>query len=518
MSRSPHHIEISAIQKSFGPNKVLHDVTLDLWGGQVLALMGANGAGKSTLVKILSGVHGSDSGAINVNGQPVLIDSPKAARDAGVVTVHQIINDGVVQDLTVAENLLLDQLCDGRFPTFVNKKALHKKAASIAANIGLTLPLDKPVSELEQADKQLVAIARALAEKPKLLILDEPTSSLSDSEAKNLFDAVLALRSQGVAVVYISHRMSDIRKLADRIAALREGRIVADLHPPLDYNAAVDAMLGHAVGEVSHSFNQGTREVLKLEQIKLTPDSLPFDLTFHAGEVVALTGLLSSGCTQVAESIFGMRQFAEGQLYLNGQPWLASSPSHAITSGVYMVQEDRGSNAIIPEFSIEQNVSLPFIRKFCKFGFINRKQEQSAVSEAIELTKVKYSSQQDLMSTLSGGNQQKAMVARWMLDECEVLLLNEPFQGVDISSRRQIGALLRETSAQRATIAVCTDIEEAIEIADRIVVFNHNNLAGIHRIDQLDMSTLIEQIAAAPLKTQTMSERETKDALVSGEV
>ncbi|MCY9871183.1 sugar ABC transporter ATP-binding protein [Vibrio barjaei] len=510
MSEVANTIEIRSIKKAFGSNTVLHDVSLVIEGGSVLALMGANGAGKSTLVKILSGVYSADEGAILINGNPVDVSNPQFAREAGIITVHQIINDGVVQDLNIAENLLLDKLCDGRFGTFISQKDLESQARPLADKIGLTLPLDTQVSELSQADRQLVAIARAISDKPKLLILDEPTSSLSDTESIKLFEAVKVMRGQGVAVVYISHRMSDIRTLADKIAALREGRIVGLFEPPLDYDAAVDSMLGHAVGEVSHKYRQGERTILELESVRLKEQSQPFDLTLRSGEIVVLTGLLSSGCTSVVEGIFGMARFSSGTIRLASEEWTPSSPVHAINSGIFMVQEDRGNNALIPAFSIEKNVSLPFLKQFSSCGFIDRKREKQQVEKAIEITKVKYTDQEDLMSTLSGGNQQKAMVARWMMESCHVLLLNEPFQGVDISSRRQIGELLRHTAGDRVTVAVCTDVEEALEIADRIIVFNHNNLVGIHRIDQIHMPTLINQIAAAP-DNQTDNKTNTED-------
>lgn len=498
MTTQSDTIEISGIKKSFGTNTVLHDISLTVSGGEVLALMGANGAGKSTLVKILSGVYDADGGSIAVNGEPCTLDTPQQARDSGIVTVHQIINDGVVQDLTIAENLILDQLCDGRFPAFMSKSVLHERAREVAATIGIDLPLDTQVADLSQADKQLVAIARALSVKPRLLILDEPTSSLSEREALRLFEAVEHMRDQGVAIMYISHRMSDIRRLADRIAALREGRIVGLFEKPLDYDGAVHSMLGHAVGEVMHAYKAGDQARMVFDQVKLADDSRAFDLELKTGQIVALTGLLSSGCATVVECLFGMQAFAGGRVTLDGTDWRVKSPREAIDAGVYMVQEDRGNNAIIPDFSIENNTSLPFLKSFSWFSFINRQQEKARVKEAIDLTRVKYTDPTHEMMTLSGGNQQKVMVARWMLESCRVLLLNEPFQGVDISSRRQIGKLLRETARDRVTIAVCTDVEEALEIADRVIVFNHNNLVGDHRIDQIDMATLIKQIAAAP--------------------
>ncbi|WP_434361571.1 sugar ABC transporter ATP-binding protein [Parasalinivibrio latis] len=498
MTFTPNTIKISSVKKRFAHNTVLHGIDLTLHGGKVTALLGANGAGKSTLVKILSGVYAADEGLIEIDGVQCDVSSPYRARKSGIVTVHQIINEGVVQDLTVAENLLLDKLCDGRLPTLLNRNRLNKEARAIAESIGLDLPLDKQVSELSQADKQLVSIARALSEQPKLLILDEPTSSLSENESISLFNAVKALCGQGVAVLYISHRMSDIRALADEISTLREGRIVGQFSPPFDFNAAVDSMLGHAIGDISHPYQPGSKETLRFEQVRLKKDARPFNLSLYSGQVTVLTGLLSSGCSHVVEALFGMRNFESGRVYFEGREWAPDSPYQAVKDGVFMVQEDRGNNALIPAFSIADNTSLPFLSRFSNWGFMARNKENSAINKVLAKTQVKYSDSAQNITTLSGGNQQKVMVSRWLLESARVYLLNEPFQGIDISSRRQIGALLRELSAQCAVVVVCSDIEEAFEIADRIIVFNHNNLAGAHTVNTLDTNLLISQIAAAP--------------------
>ncbi|TNG85435.1 sugar ABC transporter ATP-binding protein, partial [Testudinibacter aquarius] len=478
---SENRIEIEGIKKKFGEHTVLHDVSLTIAGGTVLALMGANGAGKSTLVKILSGVYKADAGVIKINGQPCRIHSPNEAIREGILTVHQIINDGVVQGLTVAENLLLDKLCLAGSETFINSKKLQSEAQAIAAYVGLDLPMDMQVAELSQADKQLVAIARALTKKPKLLILDEPTSSLSDSETVKLFEAIKRMKHEGVAIIYISHRMSDIRTLADRIATLREGCIVGNFEQPLDYSKAVDSMLGHTVADIKHTYCEGQETILELKNYQLRGNSEPFNICFKRGEIVALTGLLSSGCGTVIESLFGIDTVYAGSIFLEGNIWKPNSPKDSIDKGVFMLQEERGNNAVIPDFSIEHNVTLPFLRNFSnKLGFLNRKKERNNVRDILKQTKVKYEDQQDLLLNLSGGNQQKVMMARWMIHESKVFLLNEPFQGVDIGSRREIGKLLRDTAHLRTTIAVCTDIEEALEVADRIIVFNNNNLIGVH--------------------------------------
>ncbi|KGQ70101.1 hypothetical protein OA57_08560 [Chelonobacter oris] len=490
-------IEIQGIKKKFGENIVLQNVSLTIEGGEVLVLMGANGAGKSTLVKILSGVYLPDAGSVVINGKKCRMSSPDEAIKVGVVTVHQTINDGVVQDLTVAENLLLDKLCENNKNIFIRKKALYAEAEKIASLVGLDLPLNLPVSELSQADKQLVSIARALTKKPHLLILDEPTSSLSDSETKKLFKAINKMKQDGVAIIYISHRMSDIRALADRISTLREGCIVGNFEKPLNYSGAVDSMLGHKVADIKYTYNPGGETILALKNYQLKENSIPFDLELKKGEIVVLTGLLSSGCNALIESLFGLYTPYSGEVFLEEKRWLPDNPKESIEKGIFMLQEDRGNNAVIPDFSIEYNVTLPFLKSLSnKFGFINTSKEHLEVGNILRKTKVKYTDAQDLLSALSGGNQQKVMMSRWMLNESKVFLLNEPFQGVDIGSRREIGKLLRNTADSRATIAVCTDIEEALEIADRIIVFNSNNLIGVHYINNIDMPLIIRQIAS----------------------
>ncbi|PCH67938.1 MAG: hypothetical protein COC12_10810, partial [Rhodobacteraceae bacterium] len=308
-------VEIQGLTKSFGTNKVLRGIDLSLYPGKVTVLMGANGAGKSTLVKVLCGVHPASGGEVRLFGDPFAPTTPIEAIRAGVVTVHQSINDGVIPDLDIASNLMLDTLAQGS-GFFLNKRKIRAGARKLAAAMGLEVDVRQLVSELGLADRQLVAIARAMAHKPKLLILDEPTSSLSAKEATRLFDLIDRLRDSGVAVLYISHRSSDIRRIADRIVSMRDGKISGTFEEtPLDYEAAVKAMLGHTMNDINLDIPEAGAPVMQVQNIALTPEAKPFSLDLHDGEVVAITGaaiFLSTGLLPYERAI---------AVFSNPAPW-----------------------------------------------------------------------------------------------------------------------------------------------------------------------------------------------------
>lgn len=490
-------LELQNTTKAFGPHQVLKGINLRLPAGQVTALMGANGAGKSTLVKVLCGVHSADAGCLLIDGQPVVFQDPRQANAAGIVTVHQHINDNVVLSLTVAENLLLDRLSDGRISGLLSRQRLAEQARPLAEAVGLTVSMDTQVAKLSQAERQLLAIARSLAHQPRLLILDEPTSTLSDIEAERLFVLVERLRAEGTGVLYISHRLNDIRRLADRVVALRDGVIVLEQETP-DLHRAVQAMLGHSLGDVTQERRQGGQERFRLQQAQLANNARPFNLSLREGEITVATGLLSSGAMGVLQAIYGLTPLMSGSMYMDNHLWQPRSPAAAINGGVFMVQEDRASAGIIPDFTLRHNLSLPFLSRFSRFGLIDKRKEADSAKHSLAQAGVKYQSDLQPMSALSGGNQQKLMLARWLQEPCNLLLLAEPFQGVDIGARRDIARLLRRTADGRATLVVCTDLEEALELADRLLVFNHHQLVGDHRVDQLNTEQVLQQIAALP--------------------
>lgn len=487
---------ISGIEKSFGPNRVLRKIDLDLHEGQITVLMGANGAGKSTLVKILSGVHSADAGELRLFGQSYSPASPADAIDKGVVTVHQSIDDGVIPDLDVASNLLLDKLASRETGLILNARAMRREAREVAAAMQMDVDVRTPVRQLGVADRQMIAVARAMARNPKLLILDEPTSSLSASEAGRLFDLLDRLRETGVSILYISHRMSDIRRLADRIVAMRDGRISGVFETaPLDYEGAVTAMLGQELTSVDLTTGERGDRALVFDRLKLSDEGTPIDLEVHHDEVLAITGLLGSGKSALAAVLFGLQPPAAGSLELEGRPFAPRSPSEAIRNGVFMCAKDRAANGVIPDFDITNNIALPFLGRHARLSFLSPARLKATADRMIDTLGIVCQSNGDEIVTLSGGNQQKVMVARWLAQPARVLVLDEPFQGVDIKARRDIGDHIRATARGRATIVFVAELDEALEIADRIVVLHEQAVVGDHINRDIDLATVLSQFS-----------------------
>ncbi len=489
-------VEISGLTKAFGTNRVLRGIDLELHKGQVTVLMGANGAGKSTLVKVICGVYAADGGSLRLNGRELRPESPSEAIAAGIVTVHQSINDGVIPDLDVASNLMLDVLSRPGSGFFLRRRAIRAQARKVARSMGLTVDVTRPVRDLGLAERQLVAIARAMTHEPELLILDEPTSSLSATEAERLFELLDRLRDAGVAILYISHRTSDIRRMADRIVSMRDGEIVGvfDQDPP-DYSAAVNAMLGQGLSDIDLDFKPAGEAVLELDRLQLSPGSAPIDLTIHRDEVVAVTGLVGAGKSELAGVLFGLAAPAGGGMRLNGRAYAPRAPRQAIRRGVFLCPKDRANNGVLPDHSILRNTTVPFLSRYSSMGFVNAGAEAEATRATIHKLDIVCQSEQDDIGTLSGGNQQKVMVGRWLGEPCDLLILDEPFQGVDIKARRDIGDKIRETARGRATIVMASEMDEVQEIADRIIVLSDQAIAGDHQNRDLDMGRVLAQVA-----------------------
>ncbi|WP_163269207.1 sugar ABC transporter ATP-binding protein [Chelativorans alearense] len=491
---------IAGLGKSFGRNEVLRGISLELRAGEVTVLMGANGAGKSTLVKIMSGIHRADSGSMALGASPFAPATPAEAMRAGVVTVHQNIDDGVVGTLDVATNLVLDRLNGAGRGTFFNPRRVRREAREVASRMGLAIDLSADVTELALADRQMVAIARAMAHEPKVMILDEPTSSLSSNEAERLFALIERLRARGVAILYISHRMSDIRRVADRIISLRDGRITGLFEKPLDYEGAVNAMLGQSLGVSGVASQAATRAIFAASGLQLAEGTPPFSLELGAGEVVAVTGLVGVGKTRLAEILFGIQAPLAGEMHLDGSPYAPATPTEAIRRGVFLVAKDRAKTGIVPDFNIYENMSLPFLPRFSHFGMARRRAERAAARRQIADLKVVCRSERDDLATLSGGNQQKVTVARWLSQFSRMLILDEPFQGVDIAARHDIAAKLRESAAKRATLLFLTELDEALETADRILVMSEHTIVGEHLNRDVDMDRLLAEVAGKGLQ------------------
>jgi simple sugar transport system ATP-binding protein len=476
-------LDAQNISRSFGSTKALIAASLAIEPGEIVALMGANGAGKSTLVKILSGVQTADSGSIRFKGQAFAPRNPAEAARQGVVTVHQSTDVVGIPGLTVADALLLNHYVDGRQPFFLSAKTVRRDAARILEEAGFDLPLDRDFAELGAADRQMVAIARALSNRAELLILDEPTASLSTHEAKRLYDILLALKARGIAILYISHRTADLAAIADRVVILRGGRNVGAFTRPIDFDAAIETMIGRSLSAARPDRRTSFGPtVLELRGAQLLADSKPFDLTLHEGEVVAITGVLGAGKSRLLSALFGNGQFAAGEVRLSGRPYAPQSPADAIAAGVAMAAEDRHHSSLMPPGwpgeSIASTISLPHLKRWYPSGFLFSGKEQKEGAAAISRLGIKASSAQASVWSLSGGNQQKTVIARWEAERSRLLLLDEPFQGVDVGARQDIIATIRSHS-DRATLIATSDTEEAYEVADRILLIEQHTLVEI---------------------------------------
>ena len=469
-------LELRALTKNFGANRVLKGVDLELFPGSVTALLGANGAGKSTLIKVLAGVHEQTSGEVLLGGETVEFNTPMGAAKLGIRTVHQRIDDAIVPGLSVAENLLFEEIALGEVRSVASLRSLLPRAREIAATLDLDWNdafLQRDVYELGIADCQMLLLARALSTTPQVLILDEPTSTLSQNEAERLFTIVKKLRDRGVAILYVSHRLSEINALADRLAVLRDGRIVNAQQLPFALQEAVTAMLGEGVLADAEELEElvGGDTVLSIADHNIFDYSAPLNLEIRGGEVTGIIGLIGAGKTELAESIFGAGKGASGTMQLDGKPYAPKNPKAAIKQGVHLVPEDRAAQGMLPGWSLARTFTLPFLSDYTKGGILKSGRERGAASDAIRDFSVVATGADQSLDALSGGNQQKVIVAKWMQRTPRVLLLDEPFRGVDIGARRVISQHARDQAAGGAAVVmICSDVDEVREMADRILV------------------------------------------------
>jgi simple sugar transport system ATP-binding protein len=484
---------LTGISKRFGSTIALDEVDLTVAAGEVVALMGANGAGKSTLVKILAGVHPFDSGRIELDGAAIRPATPQHAKALGIVTVHQAIADTGVPNLSVAENLLLDRFCAPGQALIGTRRHQLRAAHDIAARIGLDLDLGERLDRLTLAEQQLIAIARVLASRPEVVIFDEPTASLSDAEAQRLFEVIERLRDEGRAILYISHRLADLERIADRTVVLRDGRVGAAFARPIDFQAAIETMIGRDLkATATRPAVTAVKPALSLSRVRLRGDRDPFDLEIGIGEVVAITGAVGAGKTTLAEAIFGLRPVFDGAMSFEGREWKPARPADAIRAGVFLAGEDRWRTSLfpanVPFASIAGTLSFPFLSRWFPLGRVDRRRENEVALEAIRRFGIKCSGPDDRLETLSGGNQQKVVIARWHAHPARLLLLDEPFQGVDIGARDDIIRAIREEASTRATIVFVSDHEEALEVADRIVVMDRHTVVADHPRHLMDIA------------------------------
>lgn len=492
---------LDGIEMTFGTNRVLRGVTLPLQSGRITALLGANGAGKSTFIKILSGVYTATAGRIVVDDEEVSITSPMEATKRGIHTVHQRVDENIVPDLTVAENLVFGEIVTGVASAIGSPRSRMVRAREMLAKLGLQWPdsvLMADAFQLSIADQQLLLLARALDSDPKVLVLDEPTSTLSHNEAERLFQVVRNLRDSGVAILYVSHHLNEIRDLADELVVLRDGVICDRQTAPLRMDEAVRSMLGNAGSTAADELveQRGTETVLELTGVQLLPRSSPIDIAFRAGEVTGILGLVGAGKSEMARGIVGADPLRAGEMRLDGQPYAPKHVADAVRRGVFLTPENRAEEAMLPGWDIAHTSSLPFMHKIARRGPIDFAAESRLGRQIIEHFGVVATSPTQTVDALSGGNQQKVVVGRWLAHEPHVVVLDEPFRGVDIGARREISRKVRTIAAEgAAAIVLASDVDEIREVADRIIVLVDGEIALDTYTSQVDADAIMRSMS-----------------------
>lgn len=472
-------IEMRGIDKSFGSNQVLKQAGFTLESGEVHALMGENGAGKSTLMKILTGVYTKDAGTVLVDGKEVNYKNPREAEKAGIVFIYQELN--VMFDLTVEENLFMGKEIHGKFG-ICDKKAMQKKAQEALNILGVNISPKTVMAELSVGQQQMVEICKALMADAKVIIMDEPTAALTQSETVALFKVIESLRKKGVSMVYISHRMEEIFELCDRITVLRDGSYIGVKNiPETNMNEIVKMMIGREIGERYPSRNVKIgKEVLKVKELTRKGTFHDVNFSVRAGEVLGVSGLMGAGRTEIMQAIFGNLSYESGTIEIDGKEVKISNPRQAMEHGIGFITEDRKTEGLMLDKSIRENISLCNLRRISKSSVISREAEKNMVAEAIKDLHIKCFGSYHECNNLSGGNQQKVVLAKWILTNPKILILDEPTRGVDIGAKKEIYSIINKLAAQGvAIIMVSSELPEVLGMSDNIMVVREGEVRGI---------------------------------------
>lgn len=485
-------ISLKNVHKSFGGVSVLNGVDFDLQKGSVHALVGQNGAGKSTMMKILTGVYTCDSGAIYIDGSKVKMNSYSDAVSHGISLIFQELS--LIPTLTVAENIFLNrEILEG---PFLDKKSMERKAHELLQSLDIDVDVHSRVEDLDVGVCQMIEIAKALSVNAKVLILDEPTASLSEKETAHLFTLINSLKQRGVSMIYISHRMAEIFKICDTITVLRNGSIVTT-KPTRDYSLTglIEDMIGRKTAALTTADEElpskcTGRPLMTVEHLNCGSRLKDVSFELREGEVLGLAGLMGSGRTEVVESLFGLNKDASGQVTINGQPYEIKGVRHAIDSGLALIPEDRRREGLVLMHSVEENLIVPIFDKLKRGLLLESKKVADIAERSISDMAIKTHSRKTPAFNLSGGNQQKIVVGKWLNSAPSVLLLDEPTAGVDVGSKREIIDKVRDfVGENRAAIFISSDILELISACDRFIVFYDGKVTATY-----DRSEITEEV------------------------
>jgi ribose transport system ATP-binding protein len=490
---SEFRIEMKNMSKSFGGIHALKNVSFSVRPGEIHCLVGENGAGKSTLMKILSGAYKMDSGAIHLDGKEVNISSPRHAIQLGIGIVYQEFE--LAKDLSVAENIFMERLGKAKF---INWNKLYREADEVVRSIGFEISSKLTAGELSVAYKQVVEIAKALSRNVRILILDEPTAVLNDSEAETLFKLLFRLKEKGVSIVYISHRLEEIFKIGDTVTTLRDGEITGvNRCSDITINQVIELMIGRKLSDIYPKRDA----VIGEESIRVEGFSngrIYQDISFSVrkGEVLGFAGLVGSGRTEVVRALFGADRRKSGKIYYEQKPVNFKSTVKAVRAGIALIPENRKEQGLVPALNIKKNLTLASIRKVSNvFRIINAKKENGIAQRLSERLKVKAESIESDVFKLSGGNQQKVVIAKWFNTDAKVIIMDEPTRGVDIGTKAEIYILINELAMQGyAIIFISSEMMELIGMCDRLLVMNEGRIRGELKKDELSEKNIMNLI------------------------
>jgi ribose transport system ATP-binding protein len=468
------------VSKSFSRVQVLHNIDLDVKKGEVHVLLGENGAGKSTMIKILTGAYSKDTGTIRWEGKNLDVRTPKDAIDAGIATIYQELN--LIPQLTVMENIFLghEQKRKGKY-SLLNRKIMRRKSTELLERLGQNINPDEIVGNLGVGKQQLVEIAKALSLNAKLIIMDEPTSSLSAQEAEQLLLTIERLKKEGLTFIYISHRLEEIKRISDRITILRDGEKIKTVSAK---DTTIDEMISLMVGRKlvnkfpKKEFKKG-KEGLRIENFKLTADSKPINFTAYQGEILGISGLVGSGRTELARGIFGVDPIYSGDIYIFGEKKKINSPRDAIREGLAFITENRKEEGLFLDQPIYFNETVGKLNKVKRNGFLSIKEQRRIANHYMESLQIRPKNIELMAKNLSGGNQQKVVIAKWLFTDARVFIFDEPTRGIDVGAKVEVYNLINDLVENGAcVIIISSELPEILGMSDRILVMNEGEITG----------------------------------------
>ena len=457
--------------------KILEDIDFNLKKGEVHALIGENGAGKSTLMKVLGGIIPPDKGQVIVNGKQVDFANPMDAKNMGIAFIHQELN--LCMNLDVGHNMFLGNEITNK--VFMNKKEMYKRSSELLKRVGFDISPKEIVRNLSTAQCQLVEIAKALSYQSQILIMDEPTASLSQNEISILFNLIHEMKKNGISIIYITHRLEELLEIGDRITVLRDGKNTGYMNvKDFDYDKLINMMVGRTLKSL-HVCNHTPQddEILRVENLKISERTEPLNLNIKAGEIVGIGGLVGSGRTELAQSIFGVRKFTEGQIIYKGENINNHSPKKNVENGIAYVSEDRKNDGLILQTNIKKNITLTYLKRFFKHFLISNKQEKNIANTQVKRLNIVCRSIEQTVNTLSGGNQQKICLAKWLTQTPNLLILDEPTRGIDINAKAEIYKTMDEIASMGvAILMISSEMPELIGMSDRIYVMRSGTISA----------------------------------------